>query len=64
MIDPDTIAGVILPALVSGAVTWGVMRTELRWLRSDVDRAHKRLDTIEEHAGLHHHRRRGDPADA
>lgn len=30
---------------VAGAVI--VLRTELRWLRADVDRAHARLDWIE-----------------
>lgn len=34
-------------AAATGLVTWGAMRVELRWLRRDVDHAHKRLDRIE-----------------
>ena len=37
---------IILPALLSGAVTWGVLKTELRYLRRDIDAAHRRLDKI------------------
>jgi hypothetical protein len=33
-------------ALASGFVTWGVIKTELRYLRRDVDAAHRRLDRI------------------
>jgi hypothetical protein len=40
-----------LPVLVSavgtGLVTWGALRVELRWLRHDIDGAHKRLDRVE-----------------
>lgn len=36
--------GMLGPAVISGAVTWGVVRTELRYLRRDVDAAHTRLD--------------------
>jgi hypothetical protein len=34
-------------AAATGFVTWGAMRVELRWLRRDVDHAHKRLDRVE-----------------
>jgi hypothetical protein len=64
VIDPDTIAGAVLPALVSGAVTWGVMRTEMRWLRRDVDDIRKRVADHENHGRIHTHRRRDDPLDA
>lgn len=30
--------------LLNGVVTWAVVRLELRYLRRDVDHAHKRLD--------------------
>ena len=36
----------LLPAIVSGAVTWGIIKTELRYLRRDVNAAHRRLDKI------------------
>lgn len=37
----------LVSALVTGLVTWGGLRVELRWLRRDVDHAHKRLDRLE-----------------
>lgn len=36
----------ILPAIASGAVTWGVLKTELRYIKRSIVRAHKRLDLI------------------
>lgn len=33
--------------LVTGLVTWGGLRVELRYLRRDVDHAHHRLDAFE-----------------
>lgn len=38
---------VIQVAATVGAV-WGVVRVELRWLRRDVDLAHKRIDRHED----------------
>lgn len=35
---------IVLTAVVNGAVTWGVVRTELKYHRRDIDRAHERLD--------------------
>lgn len=35
-----------MSGLVTGAVTWGAMRVEVRYLRRDVDRAHLRLDNL------------------
>lgn len=32
--------------LVTGLVTWGGLRVEIRYLRRDVDRAHWRLDQL------------------
>lgn len=37
---------IVLTAIANGAVTWGVIRTELKYLRRDVDHAHRRLDDI------------------
>lgn len=37
---------IVLTALINGAVTWGVIRTELKYLRRDVDLAHLRLDRL------------------
>ena len=34
-------------AIVTGLVTWGGIRVELRWLRRDVDRLDKRVDRVE-----------------
>ena len=34
--------------LACGLVTWGGLRVELRYLRRDIDRAHDRLDRIEQ----------------
>lgn len=34
---PDELAVLIIGALVNGLVTWGVVRTQLQWLRRDVD---------------------------
>ena len=34
-------------AIATGLVTWGAIRVELRWLRRDVDHAHKRIDRVE-----------------
>jgi len=36
----------VVIGLVSGAMTWGAMRVEVRYLRRDVDRAHLRLDNL------------------
>lgn len=30
----------------NGAVVWGVVRTELKYLRRDVDHAHQRMDEM------------------
>lgn len=40
------VVGVITGMFSAGAV-WGVLKTELKYLRRDVDHAHKRID--------HHH---------
>ena len=34
----------LLLLVVNGAVTWGVVRTEMKYLRRDTDHAHRRLD--------------------
>lgn len=38
---------VLVTAVVNGAVMWGVIRTEFKYLRRDIDNAHRRLDIIE-----------------
>jgi len=42
----DVIMIAIITAAINGAVTWGVVRTELKYHRRDIDAAHKRLDNI------------------
>ena len=38
-------------ALLNGAVTWGIVKTQLAWLRRDVDMAHERISEHDkEHA--------------
>lgn len=49
----DTVLVVLVSAVLNGAVVWGVVRTELKYLRRDVDHAHKRIDRHTE-GGLHH----------
>lgn len=44
----DTLVVMILSAVINGAIVWGVMRTELRWLRRDVDRANGWIDKEQE----------------
>jgi hypothetical protein len=43
----DTIWIAIISAGLNGAVVWGVVRTELKYLRRDVDHANKRIDEHE-----------------
>lgn len=38
---------ILLTGVVSGLVAWGGVRVELRYLRRDVDKAHKRLDRLQ-----------------
>jgi hypothetical protein len=38
---------ILCTAAVNGLVTWGVVKTELRYLRRDVDHAHRRADELE-----------------
>jgi hypothetical protein len=42
----ETLAIALVTALVNGFVTWGILKTELRYLRRDVDHALRRLDKI------------------
>ena len=37
----------LFTAVVSGAVTYGILKTELKYLRRDVDHAHARLDVYD-----------------
>jgi hypothetical protein len=36
----------ILTVAINAAVVWGVMKTEMRFLRRDTDKAHDRIDDI------------------
>jgi hypothetical protein len=48
----DAIFSQLLPAAVTGLcvglILWGGIRTELRWLRRDVDLAHERINDLED----------------
>jgi len=35
----------IISGLFTAGVVWGVLKTEMKYLRRDVDHAHKRLDS-------------------
>lgn len=37
----------LVTAVITGLVTWGGIRVELRWLRRDVDWAHRRIDQLD-----------------
>lgn len=43
----DAILIAVLTAAVNGAVTWGVVRSQLRLMRHAINAAHKRLDLID-----------------
>lgn len=45
---PDWLLQVIVSGAVTGAVTWGVVRTELKYLRRDVDHLTQRLNDHEQ----------------
>lgn len=44
---PDWFLGAALSGVITGLITYGGIRVEMRWHRTDIDRAHKRLDVIE-----------------
>jgi hypothetical protein len=43
---PDSVALIVLSAIINAATTWGVVSTKLAWLRRDVDDAHRRIDSL------------------
>lgn len=47
----DVVLIAIGSALLNAAVVWGVVRTELKYLRRDVDHAHERLDVFLDRKG-------------
>lgn len=59
---PDWVWGAALSGLVTGLITYGGIRVELRWHRTDIDRAHKRLDVIE--SAIFRPRRMQEPPNA
>ena len=44
----------LVTGTVSGLVTYGVMKTELKYLRRDVDHAHARITKLAEVVAKHH----------
>lgn len=49
MIDPETAAAVVamIGPVVTGLVTWGAMRSELRFLWKTTERQERRQDDVE-----------------
>lgn len=47
----EALIAAIVTAILNGGVTYGVVSTKLDWLRVDVDRAHLRIDRIENPKG-------------
>jgi hypothetical protein len=45
----DQIIIIIVNALVTAGVVFGVVKTELKYLRRDVDLAHSRIDRLVKH---------------
>ncbi len=43
----ESVLPAILAGMASGLITWGAIRTELKWLRRDTDLAHERIDDLE-----------------
>jgi len=37
---------IICGALLNAAVVWGVVRTEMKYMRRDIDFAHRRIDAL------------------
>jgi hypothetical protein len=54
---------VLATALLNGAVTWGVVKTQLAWLRRDVDLAHSRISEMGEKFDRYAERRRQPRSD-
>lgn len=44
----DQLFLILATAAINGAVTWGVVKTQLAWLRRDVDLAHARIDKMQD----------------
>lgn len=55
---------VLATAFLNGAVTWGVVKTQLAWLRRDVDLAHERIGELVEKLDDLNERRRHPRAHA
>ena len=40
------IVTILVTGLFNGLVMFGIVKTELKYLRRDIDRAHKRIDDV------------------
>ncbi len=49
--EPTQLGVIIFTAVLNAAVSFGAFRTQLQWLRADLDRAHKRIDQLARHVG-------------
>jgi hypothetical protein len=57
----DVLPEIVGTGVVSAAATWAAMRMEMRWMWSEIRRAHDRLSDHETaRAGHDHGRRRAD----
>ncbi len=49
----ESIAFDILKSLIGGVITggaaWAAIRVHIAWLRADIERAHQRIDHLEQH---------------
>lgn len=43
----DAVVIALVSAGINGFVTWGIVKTQLAWLRRDVDRLTTRLDKLQ-----------------
>lgn len=43
---PDWLMAALFSGAVTGLVTWGGVRTELRYMKRDIKAAHARLDKV------------------
>lgn len=43
----ETLVTILVTAAINGAITWGVVKTQMAWMRRDLDDHHLRLQWLE-----------------